>query len=981
MSKRSSLLSSPVFSNEGWKQLQEPKQEGNMGNPNPNDATINIPLTTVRSNPGLRQPVGLQSPQDANEKTSFFKRPGGPGGIRHRGPKNRNAQDAANGGEEDALTYMGRVYNRILNFSIITRYFVFILPVALVLAVPIIIGATAAKKASLGGVRIVWLFTWVEIVWLSLWVSKLFARSTPSIFQFLCGIVSSGTRKYALVLKALEIPISLAGWALASLATFIPLMTRNPDQRHSGDTGITHWESIVNKILAAALISSLLLLGEKLIIQLISISYHRKQFDLKIKDSKHNVHLLSLLYEASRELFPAYCPEFAEEDYIINDTIDISVNSNGGSRHARSGSATPMRLLQNVNRVGDKITAAFGNIAHEVTGKTVFNPTSAHSIVVEALEKNASSEALARRIWMSFVVEGKDALFQEDIIEVLTPQRQTEAEECFAALDRDGNGDISLDEMILTVCDFGRERKSIANSLHDVDQAINVLDNLLCVVLFVIVLFIFIAFLNANFTTTLATTGTALLSLSFVFATTCQEFLGSCIFLFVKHPFDVGDRVDIGADPLVVEHISLLFTVFKRLNTHKTTQVPNIVLNGIWIDNVSRSKAMREQLVIDVSFDTSIEDIQLLKNEMSKFVMDRENCRDFQSEVEVSVTNVGAMNQLELTIELKHKSNWSNEAVRASRRSKFMCALVLALRRIPIYAPGGGGAALGSPDAPSYSVAVSDNVAAASRDAFSKAKEQKRMVQTESTATTVRDRSTSSSSFSATFGASSPTSSGMKNRSPTIVENQAANSLNARHPALDPAHDWQTETSPNNSETTAGTNAETARRNDLEEVRGMLRRQSTRGKRRNGDVPGSRYPANSGGAANGLAPVSNSNIPLIREPSGTSPTLSAQPSGTTYHEYASSPPPASSSALSSNPITRGRVEADSGYNPYAQSRLQREQQQQQQMQGLQSSPPRPPQMTQMSRPGGPAPTGGLPRIQTPQGNSRPATGKEDDDYA
>ena len=267
-------------------------------------------------------------------------------------------------------------------------------------------------------------------------------------------------------------------------------MTRNPDQRHNDDKNTKNWESIVNKVLAAILISSLILLGEKFIIQLISISYHRKQFDLKIKDSKHNIYLLSLLYEASREMFPAYCPEFAEEDYLINDSINLPL-SKSASGHARSGSATPMRLLQNVGRIGDKVTAAFGNIAHEVTGKAVFNPTAAHSIVVEALEKNTSSEALARRIWMSFVVEGKDALYQEDIVEVLSQERQHEAEECFASLDRDGNGDISLDEMILTVCDFGRERKSIASSLHDVDQAIHVLDNLLCSVVFVICIFVF----------------------------------------------------------------------------------------------------------------------------------------------------------------------------------------------------------------------------------------------------------------------------------------------------------------------------------------------------------------------------------------------------------------------------------------------------------------------------------------------------------
>lgn len=167
------------------------------------------------------------------------------------------------------------------------------------------------------------------------------------------------------------------------------------------------------------------------------------------------------------------------------------------------------------------------------------------------------------------------------------------------------------------------------------------------------------AFLNKSFTTTLATTGTALLSLSFVFATTAQEVLGSCIFLFVKHPFDVLDRVDIGDEPLIVEHISLLFTVFKRVRDHKTTQVPNIVLNTVWIQNVSRSKAMREQLFMYIAFDTSLEDIQLLKDEMQAFVRDKENSRDFQPDVDLEITGIAEMNKLELRVEIRHKVYFS----------------------------------------------------------------------------------------------------------------------------------------------------------------------------------------------------------------------------------------------------------------------------------------------------------------------------------
>lgn len=190
---------------------------------NPNDATIDIPLTSVTTKTGARKsdtntfPVPQQN--DPNEKAGLFhRRVAGRRKVEKKNTKNINED-----GEEDTLTQMGMIYDKILNFSVVTRYFLYVLPLAILIAIPIIIGAIVKEHNEIGGVRIVWLFTWVEIVWLSMWVSKLAAKSLPAVFQFLCGVVSSGTRKYALILKALEIPLSLSGWALAAMATFIPV--------------------------------------------------------------------------------------------------------------------------------------------------------------------------------------------------------------------------------------------------------------------------------------------------------------------------------------------------------------------------------------------------------------------------------------------------------------------------------------------------------------------------------------------------------------------------------------------------------------------------------------------------------------------------------------------------------------------------------------------------------------------------------------
>jgi uncharacterized membrane protein YgcG len=373
-----------------------------------------------------------------------------------------------------------------------------------------------------------------------------------------------------------------------------------------------------------------------------------------------------------------------------------------------------------------------------------------------------------------------------------------------------------------------------------------------------------VAFQDTNFVTTLATAGTTLLSLSFVFAVTTQEFLGSCIFLFIKHPYDVGDRVDIVGptqEYLVVEQISLLFTVFKRIDTMKMVQVPNIILNTLWIENITRSKAMKEQLDMFISFDTSLEDIELLRKEMESFVRNPENARDFQPDIILEATGIGNMDKLQLKVEIRHKSNWHNESVRAARRSKFMCALVLALRKIPIYCPGGGNEALGGPTNPGYSVAVSDEMAAAARDKAKEAKEAKRLVS-----------STNAKSTGTDLG--------------SAKEQGAAESMNKRKPkeaAVDAVWSAQDGSDKDTLNSRDASLERQKRENDIDTLKqGLLKRESTRGRRKPGE---------------GLPPVPKMGQPGM---SLTSP----------------SPPPPMGFVGSTSQVLD--EEAELGYNPYQQ---------------------------------------------------------------
>ncbi|KAF2835868.1 hypothetical protein M501DRAFT_987818 [Patellaria atrata CBS 101060] len=620
-------------------------------------------------------------------------------------------------GEEDTVNKLGRIYKAILDFHLITRYAVYILPVSALLAIPIAIFATIHSNARADGIRLLGLFIWLQIIWISLWVGKLIAKMVPYIFTFFCGIVSSGTRKYRLILVAIEVPISLLAWAVVAWAT-VPVIKSFDKHRPNPE-----WINTLRRVILASICVAACFVFEKVIVQLVGINYHRKQFNARIHASKHKVRLLDAMYEESRRLFPTYCSEFMDEDYTILTGLSQ------GSLLSRSSSA-PLKIINNIGRAGETVTSAFGNMASEITGGQVAGTTAAHSIVIEALEMKTSTEALARRLWMSFVAEGHDALYQKDIEDIFGSGRLQEAEDIFATLDADCNGDISMEEMVITVVEIARERKAIARSMHDVNQAVRVLDRFLGVIVLIAVGMIYAAFFSSGFAKYMATIGTQIAAVSFALAGTAQEFLGSCIFLFVKHPYDVGDTVLIDKTSLIVEHISLLYTTFRRLDSNRTVQIPNIVNNTMWIENITRSQAMKEQISLAISPSTSNDDIDLLKREMQHFVLSADNKRDFNPAVEIELLGVGDMTKLELRLEVTHKSNWANEPLRAARRNKLMTALLAALRAVPIYPPAGGDAALGDYNRPAYSVAVSETEAAEARKKFAADKEAKRLVPT-----------------------------------------------------------------------------------------------------------------------------------------------------------------------------------------------------------------------------------------------------------
>lgn len=67
---------------------------------------------------------------------------------------------------------------RVHESSFLIRYFTYIVPLVLVILIPLLLGALVFKRATVGGVRLMWFCVWLEVVWLTLWGGRVGNLST-----------------------------------------------------------------------------------------------------------------------------------------------------------------------------------------------------------------------------------------------------------------------------------------------------------------------------------------------------------------------------------------------------------------------------------------------------------------------------------------------------------------------------------------------------------------------------------------------------------------------------------------------------------------------------------------------------------------------------------------------------------------------------------------------------------------------------------
>jgi small-conductance mechanosensitive channel len=503
---------------------------------------------------------------------------------------------------------------------------------------------------------------------------QLISKCLPWPLGVIASLFTNNSKKWRDMGKQLELPATLFFWWLAIEISFLPTMKNH---HVNGNKSTKSWELTMNKVLISIFVGAVLNFAEKIIIQLIAISFHLRTYSDRIELNKFQIGSLTKLYSFSKE-------KIAMEDR------EFDIPSGGPP----SGARTPGQIvkdaqhgtMQAVNKFGD----VAGKIAGDFTGRQVARSTHPHQVILTLLSSTPGSQVLARRLYRTFARDDEETVYSDDLRSAF--DNDEEADAAFSMFDKDMNGDISMEELEAVCVEIGRERKSITASLKDLDSVISKLDSVFLFVVFVITILVFISLISTSAAGVLTSAGSTVLALSWLFSATAQEFLQSIIFVFVKHPFDVGDRVSIygntgstlKGDDYFVKEISLLYTEFKKMEGH-VVQAPNSYLNTLFILNQRRSGGLAEAIPITFKFGTTLEQIEGLRNKLLEFVKTEK--REYQSNILTELRDVIEAHSITLNIVFFYKSNWQNELLRLQRRNKFICALMVSMQELGIEGP------------------------------------------------------------------------------------------------------------------------------------------------------------------------------------------------------------------------------------------------------------------------------------------------------
>ncbi|CAL0300510.1 unnamed protein product [Lupinus luteus] len=274
------------------------------------------------------------------------------------------------------------------------------------------------------------------------------------------------------------------------------------------------------------------------------------------------------------------------------------------------------------------------------------------------------AKAAAKKIFQNVARHGCRYIHVDDLMHFM---RGDEAEKTLSLFEgASDSGKIGKSALKNWVVNAFRERRALALTLNDTKTAVNKLHRMLNFLVILLIVIIWLLILQIASTKLFLFVSSQVVLVAFIFGNSCKTVFESIIFLFVLHPFDVGDRCEIDGVQMVVEEMNILTTIFLRYDNQKIL-IPNSVLATKAISNFYRSPDMGDAIEFCIHISTPIESISAVKHRIQSYIDNKKE--HWHASPLIVFKDCEQLNMVRLAIWPTHKMNFQDMGERFARRS------------------------------------------------------------------------------------------------------------------------------------------------------------------------------------------------------------------------------------------------------------------------------------------------------------------------
>lgn len=203
------------------------------------------------------------------------------------------------------------------------------------------------------------------------------------------------------------------------------------------------------------------------------------------------------------------------------------------------------------------------------------------------------------------------------------------------------------------------------NLMHSISTQVSIIEQLhICFIVFILIIWALFCVPEIVFILS-----PPAIALNKVISDYLEDLVDSMIFVFIKHPFDIGDAIVISGIKYKV--ISIDFSTSTLLGPeHETIYCSNSQLHRLDISNLRRAGPQTEDISLAIATNTPQRKIDSFERMIKCFI--RKNKRDFLDNCKISNYEIVNCELMTVSLSVQYVCNFSNGSLYKERRNKLL---------------------------------------------------------------------------------------------------------------------------------------------------------------------------------------------------------------------------------------------------------------------------------------------------------------------